>query len=229
MEDDMKEEKDFLREHREHLLSPKPEWLRDKLKIFKMKPEELKPLPPICNVLKGPVYLDPVRKFDPHVGELDRYLRTVTPKDIHELKELVGVPNRVFEKLKRPEGHSCQPCYRLRNVQIHHLPVKEIVNMDQLESNERIAVRDMAHNLLYGYADEKIKSKIPYKAVLDFMLERAKLLNTFVADSLIVCPNEVVEFKNFAAVYITNVIVYGSGTIRLGNNTKLHSYQIKHV
>lgn len=217
----MKEEKDFLRDHRAHLLSPEPEWLQDKLKMFEMRPEELKPLAPICNVLKGPVYLDPVRKFDPHVGELDRYIRTVTPKDIDDLKELAGVPNRVFEKEK--------PYNRLRCVQMHHLPARKTVRLRELDLNERIAVRDMAHNLLYGYVDKRKMSKVPYKAVIEFMLERAQLLNVFVADTLIVCPNEIVEFRNFAAVYITNVIVYGSGTIRLGNNTKLHSYQIKHV
>ncbi|MCX6829785.1 MAG: hypothetical protein NT002_10975 [candidate division Zixibacteria bacterium] len=217
----MKEQKDFLHEHRKHLLSPKPEWLQDKLKIFGMKPTELKPLNPICNVIKGPVYLDPIRKFDPHVGELDRYIRTISPKNIDELKELAGVPNRVFDKEK--------PCYRLPCVQMHHLPTRNIESLKELEPDERIAVKDMAHNLLFGYVDKKIVSKIPYKGVIEYMLERAKRLNTFVADTLIVCPNEVVIFRNFAAVYITNIIVYGSGCIRLGNNTKLHSYQIKHV
>jgi hypothetical protein len=220
-EGSMKQRRDILSEHRKHMLTPKPEWLRDKLKMFKMKTAELKPLPPICNVPTGSVYLNPEMKFEPHVGELSRYIRTITPRNIFELKELVGIPNRVFEKNK--------PRIGLRKVQKHHLPVEKVRAFKELQADERIAVRDAAHNLLYGYVDNKTISKPPFTSVVEFMLERARFLASFITDSLIVCPNEIVHFNNFAVVYITNVVVYGSGTIRLGNNCKLHSYHIKHV
>jgi len=225
----VEKDNDFPREHRKHMLKPKIEWLRKKLKPFNVKPDELKLLPPICDVLKGPIFLDTVKKFDPHIGELARYVRTVKPKNLETLKELVGVPNRVYERKREVQTSLCHPHPRFPRVQIHDLPSAEFKGLNQLEQQERRAVLDMAHQLLYGYADEKQLAAAPYKWILQFILERAKLLNAFVADCLIVCPNEVVDFRDFAAIYITNVIVYGSGTIRLGNNVKLHSYQIKHV
>jgi hypothetical protein len=49
------------------------------------------------------------------------------------------------------------------------------------------------------------------------------------AQDLIVCPDQVVYLRSFAALYFNNVIVYGNGQIFFGPGTKLHAYQIKHV
>jgi hypothetical protein len=225
----MNGKKDIMDEHSAHLLKPNPKWLQNKLKLFGVKPTELKPVTPICGVIKGPVRLDSATKYDPHVGELDRYSFTATPKTLDDLKELVGIPNRNLKNDQGPINQCCQPNGRLRDVSIHHLPIKEKYKLAQLNSIERKAVLDMSHNMLYGYVSENFMTKDPVKALIDFMLEQGRLLPTFVADTLIVCPNETVEIKNYAVVYITNVVVYGSGTIKLDDRAKLHSYQIKHV
>ena len=213
---------DYLREHSKYLVKVDPEKLQAKLGLFGLQPADLHPMPLICNLKEiGPIILTPKKRFDPHVGEMDRYVHTITPRSIQELKELVGVPNRVMEK---------NVSYALRReVSLYQLPSQDEMSFESLEAERRTAVFDMAHNLVYGYADEERMSKPPLSGIVKFVLERSQELPLFVAQDLIVCPDETIEFNNFAALYFNNVVVYGSGRIKLGNNTKLHAVQVTHV
>lgn len=209
-------------DHSKYLLQPNDKELETKLRLFRVPLSELYPMPPICGFKEiGPVILDPEKQFDPHVGEINKYIHALAPESLDDLKELVGIPNRVVEK----RASSVWP----REVRLHHLPVRNGFSFESLDQEQRTAVLDMAHNLLYGYADEELISKPPLSGVVEFMLKRAIGTAFFLACDLIVCPDKTIEFKNFSLLYFNNVLVYGSGQVKLGNSTKLHAFQVIHV
>ena len=208
-------------DHEKYLLKPPLEALRTRLKVFGVDESELQPLPLICNLKIRQVVLTPRRKFDPTIGEIETYVRYLSPRSLGELKELVGVPNRVMK--------NNTSCAGRRDLCMHHLPGQKDFSFQTLDPEQRIAVRDAAHNLLYGYVDEDRASRGPLKAVSDYMLEVSQNLGVFVAQDLIVCPGHTIQFQNFAALYFNNVLVFGTGQIKLGNHTKLHAHQVIHV
>ena len=182
----------------------------------------------ICD-LERKILFHPVKRFDPSIYEVEPYLHYVTPKSLDHLKELAGVPNEVYANLMKQPGHCCTVGVRLRSVRMHDLSIGETIYFSHLPAEQRVAVNDLAFNLLMGYADSDVTQKNPYKAVVGYMISRVVAIPTFVGKDLLVCPDETVEFSGFGAVYFDNVVVVGNGRIRLGNHTKLHAYQIKHV
>jgi hypothetical protein len=218
---------DPVKDYKQHIMKADLKKLASKLRLFGYgSVEELPTLPLICRLKKqGPIILHPKHKFDPHIGEIREFVRPITPDSLHTLKALVGVPNEVALK----EQRRVQTGAYMRKVQIQDLPVESKLRFRSLDFQARTAVTDMAHNLLHGYADDDRIKRQPYKAVVDYMLERAKDLPTFTAKELIVCPGETIFFDGFAAMFFVNVIVYGNGQIKVSNNAKLHAYQIKHV
>ncbi len=130
------------------------------------------PLSPlICRLKKaGPIILHPKHKFDPHIGEIREFVRSITPDSLHSLKALVGVPNEVALK----EQRGIQTARYMRKVQMQDLPAESKVRFKALDYQARTAVTDMAHNLLHGYVEDDRVKRQPYKSVVDYMLERAK-------------------------------------------------------
>jgi hypothetical protein len=218
----MKNQEDIVRDYQKDLIKPTPDKVKRWFKSFDMKPIPLKSLALICQLKKmGPIELYPIKKFDPHIGEVDKYVHRVTPRSLEQLKAWVGVPSQAARR-----NSSCAPA---RKVRLHHLPVQDKFSFESLEPEQRRAVNDMAHNLLFGYADKERAAKPPLRGVVNYMLNRSTKLAVFAARDLIVCPDEMVCFANFSVIVFWNVIVYGSGRIRLGNFAKLHAYQIKRV
>lgn len=218
---------DPVKDYKQHIMKADLKKLAGKLRLFGYSSvEELPTLPLICRLKKaGPIILHPKHKFDPHIGEIRKFVRSITPDSLHTLKALVGVPNEVALK----EQRRLQTGTYIRKVQMQDLPVESKLRFKALDLQARTAVTDMAHNLLHGYAEDDRIKRQPYKSVVDYMLERAKDLPTFTANELIVCPGETIFFDGFAAMFFVNVIVYGDGQIKVSNNAKLHAYQIKHV
>jgi hypothetical protein len=208
-------------EHDKYLVRPPREALRTRLKVFGVDESALHPLPFICNLKVRQVVLTPRRKFDPTIGEIDSFVHYQSPRSLSELKELVGVPNRVMK--------NNTSCAGRREVCMHHLPSQKDFSFQTLDPEQRIAVRNAAHNLLYGYVDDERVSRGPLKAVSDYMLQASQSVATFLAEDLVVCPGHTIQFQNFAALYFNNVLVYGTGQIKLGNHTKLHAHQVIHV
>lgn len=217
---------DPVKDYKQHIVKPDLKKLESKLKLFGFgRIEEIPQMPLICRLKKmGPVILHPKRTFDPHIGEIREFVRPITCDSLQKLKALVGTPNEVAAKHQK-----LQTASRIRKVEVQHLPVDSKFRFKELQAPARLALTDMAHNLLHGFVDEDRVKRQPYKAVADYMIGRAKDLPTFVAQELIVCPGETVYFSGFAAMFFVNVIVYGDGQIKMANNSKLHAYQIKHV
>ena len=217
---------DPVKDYKQHIMKPDLKKLEPKLKLFGFgRVEEMPQMPLICRLKKlGPVILHPKQTFDPHIGEIREFIRPITCDSLRKLKALVGTPNEVVARERKMQTSTL-----MRKVQMQHLPAEARFKFTVLDAPGRIALHDMAHNLLHGYVEEERMQRQPYKTVVDYMIGKAKDLPTFVAQELIVCPGETVYFNGFAAMFFVNVIVYGDGQIKMANNSKLHAYHIKHV
>lgn len=217
---------DPVKDYKQHLMKPDSARFASKLKDFDIDPDALPTMPLICRLKKlGPVELHPKKTFDPHIGEIREFIRIITPKSLHQLKELVGIPNDVaLKQQNRFLAGSLS-----RKVKLQDLPVEPKLKFRSLGVEQRTAVNAMAHNLLHGYVDDDSLKRQPFKSVADYMLESAKDLPTFQARELIVCPGQTVFFNGFAAMFFLNVIIFGDGEIRMSNHSKLHAYHIKRV
>ncbi|HEX8600425.1 MAG TPA: hypothetical protein VF952_18150 [Chloroflexia bacterium] len=212
-----KDDRDLER-HKKHLVEVPREVNIARLQRFRLRDDIFSTTPPLICILDD-IIADFVR-YKVHIHPLD-------PVSIFDLKDWVGVPNEVALKQQRSlELRST----REQQVPMHRLPARKRFDFEKLDQEERVAVRQMAENLLLGYVDEERIKRPPYSGVVEYMLERARgNLKAFVAPDLIVCPGDTVSFTGFSTLIFNNVIVYGNGRIRLGNNTKLHAYHIKHV
>lgn len=213
-----------LKDFQKHLLKPDLKTISRKLKAFEIdNPGNLPHMPYIClPTISRTVTIKPTQKHHEILGDLSPFIKFITPKSLTDLKELMGVSNEGYQK-KDPT------CNSLRCIQSQHLPGEDDFSFESLTTERREAVLDMAHNLLYGYADEARIAQSPQRGIVRYMLARSSEIPCFLAKDLIVCPNRTIEFKNFGAIYFNNVIVYGSGRIILHNKTKFHAYQIKHI
>jgi hypothetical protein len=212
-----------LAKHRKHLLEPPPEFLAEKLKLFNTTTAEFSKLDPvlIC-ALRKMALIHPTRS-KPKLIDIVSHTKAVTPETLDELKEIVGVPNRAFAKNPRqvPQLHAVEARA------VATLPAT--VTVSKLKPELKQTFFQASHNLLHGPTDARLLSRSGYKQTAAAMLRGAKRIPVFVAPDLIVCDGDEVTFGGYAALYFNNVIVYGSGRIRLGTHTKLHAYQIKHV
>lgn len=217
---------DPVKDYKAHILKPDSAKFAAKFKEFGIDYESLPEMPLVCRLKKlGPVILHPKQTFDPHIGEIREFIRTITPKSLYQLKQLVGIPNDVaFKQQSRFLAGALA-----RKVKLQDLPVEPKLKFRSLDVQQRTAVKDMAHNLLHGYVEDDSLKRQPFKSVADYMLESARDLPTFQARNLIVCPGETVFFNGFAAMFFVNVIIYGDGEIRMSNHSKLHAYHIKRV
>lgn len=153
--------------------------------------------------------------------ELKDHFFQVQPKTLDQLKEMVGVPNRVHEA-------SGSQADRRFDVRESDLPKKESFEFSELNHYQQTAVMQTAHNLLYGYADPELVTKPPYVGVVGWMMSRAETLPVFAAEDLIVQDGQTVSFPDNAILTFNNVIVYGSGSIKLGANVKIFAELVEH-
>ncbi|HEX7181044.1 MAG TPA: hypothetical protein VF756_04320 [Thermoanaerobaculia bacterium] len=211
-----------IERHRKYLAEVPREVETQRLGVFRKKIEDVHPVPIIC-------YLGEIsnkfRQFHPYVHPLD-------PVSLDDLKNWVGVPNEVARKQMVRSSTamgSGRACSMLQDVCVHHLPAARSFEFEKLEPEQRLAVRQTANNLLYGYVDEEEARRAPYAGVIEYMLERARAVPGFFAKDLIVCPGDKVNFSGFSVLHFNNILVYGDGQIFPGNNTKVHAFQIRHV
>ena len=205
--------------------------LKEKLAKFGLKPSDLVPLRPFYNISDYPaeIKITPTGKEHHYIGDLGKYIRQLKPDSLSQLKEWVGIPNRVFEKMSKFDLERHRGSIEPRKVDMHKLPRDKKFDFNNLNNEQKSAVKDCAYNLIYGYANNEFISRSPIAEIADFVLTRASSgLNLFFAEDLIVGPNDHVVFENFGTLYFNNVIVYGSGSITIGNQTKLHAHQIAH-
>ncbi len=109
--------------------------------------------------------------------------------------------------------------------------MKNHYEFHSLDQEQRLAVRQTATSLLYGYVDAESASQPPLSGVIRFMISAAHLaqVNLFYAPDLIVCPDTTVEFKNIPAFLFNNILIYSSGQIITRSKAKIRAVQIQHI
>ncbi|MBJ7331505.1 MAG: hypothetical protein JHC95_16550 [Solirubrobacteraceae bacterium] len=222
------------------LLEPSGAWLEEQSQIFDFGPSEVgKEAIRICGLKRklkeilgrewaeinfGPPIPDPELELIPQLRELDRFTHRLKPRSLEHLKQLVGVPNEAILRSRKIDPCGCQP----RPTRMHLIPSGKRIAFTKLEAEQREAVHDMATNLVYGYADpDAVKNE--FAGVADYAMRRASELPTFAYKDLIVCDGESVHFNGWSTLFFHNVIIEGSGEIRLGSHTKLHAFHIERV
>lgn len=221
------------KKYKNYLVDPPEEFLKEKGEIFgiDLVGWKQKVLPIVICALSSGLKHEPLilAKDQPKLPynpiDPEKYTVTVRPQSIDHLKHLVGVPNEVHEQSKKL-NISAQIVQRFA-AQMRHLPAD--FKFEALENKERMAVRSMSMNMVYGYVDAEMMKQQPYANIIDHIMERAETIPAFVGSDLLVCPGESVKFQNYPAIYFNNVIVVGDGQINIGNNAKLHAYQIRHI
>jgi len=206
-----------------HLAQPPTEFLEQKLPLLRTTQQELTELSPlIVCALRRVAQVHP-KYAKPKLIDIVSHTRIVTPRDLGELKELMGSPFHAFEQ--RPAGDLALPVLEPRA--LAKLPEK--ITISRLKLEDKTTFFEASHALLHGPVDSRVLGRPGYKQTVAAMLQAAKNLPVLVAPDLVVCDGDAVDFSGYAALYFNNVIVEGSGRIILGNNTKLHAYQVKRV
>lgn len=215
-----------IEKHKKHLAVVSPDVVKRKLEEFHLNQMEMEPLPFICRsfVVEQPFL------------EYHKWLHPLDPVCLDDLKNWFGVPNKIAEgMLKETRIISISNDGKLwsRSTQItpKALPAKGGWDFKELDNEERLAVRQMSLNLLYGYVRPESQKVASIEYIVKFMLASAirKMVQIFVAPDLIVCPDNVVEFHGVSALYFNNILIYGNGKLKTTGNTTIHAVQIKRV
>jgi hypothetical protein len=221
-----------IEDYKEDLETAQDDLLREKLDLLGVNPDAFAALPSIViEKQRRPVRINAREGFSLRsLGDAQAHSSTIRPDDLHRLKELTGVPQRAFDpRLDGPEYESKRsPKQRRRDDQIvAKLP--ERASFGRLSAERKAAVWATAQDLLYGPVDAALLDRPGYQRVVRYMLDLASELTVFVAPDLVVADGQSVQFSNYAVLYFTNVNVYGSGAIWLGEQAKLHAQSIKHL
>jgi hypothetical protein len=210
--------------HKEHLRVVSPDVVRRKMEFFRLKDVKFEALPIECRSFT----------IKPPYREYLKFLHPLDPVSLDDLKNWFGTPNELAKTMRsetRCVGPDGRMCSGGSMVVPTGLPTKGKWDFRKLATEERRAVKQMANSLLHGYvAPDTLKSE-PVQSVANYMVSaaRALKLQIFVAQDLIVCPDEVVEFQGLPALYFNNILIYGNGKIKTKNNTTIHAVQIKRV
>jgi len=205
-----------------HLLQPPAGYLEQRLPMLKVTQAQVNQMDPIviCGIRKL-VTISPALARPKLIDIVSQTVR-VSPKSLDELKELVGVPARAYTP-QAPQREFMTPTMEA----LHALPAK--LTVSRLQDEQRTTFFQSAHLLLHGPTSPAMLERPGYQKIAAAMLQAARQLPVLLAPNLVVCDGEQVDFSGYAALYFNNVVVQGGGGIILGNNTKLHAYQIKRI
>jgi hypothetical protein len=221
--------------HRRHLQTPPDEFLAAKLELLGITPAALAKAPPLVVRRAAPARVHPKEGFTPAaLGTVKRHTARPRPDSLERLRQLagapVGAPAAPAPAARRRRAAVASPDERLR-------PVDDAViarltpgtKLTKVPRAEQQMVWDAGYNLLHGHVDEHVLAQPGYAVVVGIMIDLAKNLTLFFGQDLIVEDGATVEFASYGVLYFNNVVVYGSGSIRLPENAKLHAYSIAHV
>jgi hypothetical protein len=210
--------------HRDVLMEPPEAWLKEKLSLFGVSPSKLAKLPSlVVSGQRKPVGVSARDGFSvASYGDLKRHSAPIKIRSLDHLKEVAGVPNRAFAKTDQTG-----PAIAVDEQALAKLP--RGATFAKLKPEQQMAVWQAARALMYRPADDQVLARPGYELVANMALQLARRLRLFLAPDLVVTDGQSVRFDGFGVLYFNNVIVYGSGSIDPGANTKLHAYSIAHV
>jgi hypothetical protein len=216
--------RDPLAKHRRHLAEVPDDFLHEKLKLLRVDPDEFAKLPPI--VISGqrrPVTIAPDGAKPAKLLDVKPHMRRISPDSLDELKELAGQPNRVVAFDPEPES-------RLPKVDAARVAkLRGAKAFKNLDAEQRDVFWTAAQRLLHGSSGPDVLADAGYQRVAELMLGLASGIGLLLSSDLIVATGQRVDFSGFGILYFNNVLVYGTGSIRMGGNAKMHAYQVSHV
>jgi hypothetical protein len=141
------------------------------------------------------------------------------PTDFADLKQMVGVPNEVFERnnTTHERVYSGLGAESLEEVGLQALG-------DQQSSTHR-----MATNLVYSYADDATLNAPAVQSLIPVMLSAVRGLNAVVGQDLVVDNGAVVDLGPNPVVQFDKITIYGTGRIVVHNNQKVQATSIQWI
>ena len=133
------------------------------------------------------------------------------PTSLDELKELAGVPNRVFERANNLSATVHE------DVAAESLEHADIV---QLSDASSLANR-VATNLVYGYADPALVANEPHASLVRTMIAALGGQNVVAGNDLIVDDGATVDLGPNPVVTFDRIIIHGSGRIKVHDKQKV--------
>lgn len=208
--------------HRKYLAQVPRDEVQRRLEVFHLKEEVMEQLPIVCQSFE-------VRPDD---EVYQPWLHPLDPISLDDVKNWYGVPNetaRFQANAVRERTGGDRHWGRMKPVDHVHLPATRRFDFGSLEPVQQAAVRQMATNLLYGYVDPDEARRLPYAAVIEYMIDRARGLTAFVCPDLVVCPDDVVVLKSIPVAIFNNILIYDTGEIVTKHHTAIHAFQLQHV
>jgi len=216
--------RDPLSKHRRYLAEVPDDFLQEKLKLLRIDPDEFAQVPPvIISGQRRPVDISPDGAKPAKVLDVKPHVRKLKPRSLDELKELAGVPNRVVALDAEVE----QRLPEIDDAVVAKLPRKKAFK--DLDGDQRDVFWTAAQRLLQGSSGPEVMAKPGYELVGELMVGLAQNIGLLFATDLVVTTGQRVNFTGFGTLYFNNVLVYGTGSICMGGNAKLHAYQVSHV
>jgi hypothetical protein len=208
-------------DHDKYLAKVSYEVVRKRLEVFHLKSTAIEVLPFVCRSFQ----------IAAPFTEFREWMKPVDPENLYDLKNWFGVPNETAQRMlsqTRSSSVDAKWCHA-PDEPPRALPMMRDYEFGSLDPEQQVAVRETANNLLYGYADPEKIQQPPWSGVINYMLKESEGLKIFVAPDLIVCPDNVIKFKNIPALFFNNILIYGNGRIITESKTKVHAFQIRHV
>ena len=209
-------------DHDKYLAKIPPDVLYQRLQGFRLDP----------NVIAVPSFICLSAIIQEPFGKYRQWLHPLVPRTLDDMKNWFGIPNEAAKRLANGQAtfaggvRWCKPSELPRA-----LPMIQRFDFSSLDLEQQQAVRQTAETLLNDYVDPAVAARPPIAGVINYMLETAinhgpKIL---VAPDLVVCPDNVMEFKNIPVMYFNNILIYGNGRIVTKSKTKIIAHQIQHV
>jgi len=210
-------------DHDKYLAKVPPEVLFQRLQAFRLDP----------TVMAVPAFICLSAVIQEPFGKYRQWLHPLVPRTLDDLKNWFGVPNEVAKRVASgpPTSVGGVQCCKATPELPRALPMMQRYDFQSLDHQQQQAVSQTAQDLLYGYVEPAATSRPPLAGVINYMIETASDhgLNIFVAPDLIICPDNVIEFKNIPVMYFNNILIYGNKQIVTKSKTKIHAYQVRHI
>lgn len=145
--------------------------------------------------------------------------RLPAPQSLEELKEIAGVPNRVFEhnNTKQLTVHADLQNAALDSSQPFTL------------SDPNSIARRVAANLVYGYADPAYVSQPQVQTLTQVMCAAMEGQYAVVGTDLVVQNGAVVDLGPNPVVQFDTITIHGSGQIIVHQNQKVQAGTVKWI
>lgn len=212
-----------IEKHRDLLVQPEPEWIRTKAELFGLKLPSYERAPSLIigGRRRKEVQIHVADGISPKsAGDIEQHRHQLRrPRTLEELRAMIGLDVAV-ENAREPE---IDPKDEQLVAELPQRP-----RFEKLDPDVQRATWNVAQVLLYARFESAVLERVSMQRLVPLMLASYGRLKLIYAPDLVVTHGSTVSFVGAGALWFGNVLVYGSGRIRTGNNTKLHAYSIRH-